>query len=62
MDYHKLLDACDNWLKYAIYLHLLHDPKDSLGEIRKMALADDRIQHFLTFSICTKQYSSAFFV
>ena len=62
MDYNKLLDRSDNWLKYAIHHHLLHEPKATLGEIRKMALADDRIQHFLTFSICTKQYSSAYFV
>jgi hypothetical protein len=48
MDYNKLLDRSDNWLKYAIHHHLLHEPKDTLGEIRKMALADDRIQHFLT--------------
>jgi len=48
MDYKKLLNRSDNWLKYSIHLHLLHEPKDTLEEIRKMALADDRIQHFLT--------------
>lgn len=48
MDYKKLLDRSDNWLKYAILLHLFHKPKDTLGEIRKTALADDRIQNDLS--------------
>lgn len=47
VEYKKLLDRSDNWLKYAILLHLFHEPKDTLGEIRKTALADVRIQNFL---------------
>lgn len=48
MEYKKLLDRSDNWLKYAILLHLFHEPKDTLGEIRKTALADARIQNYLS--------------
>jgi hypothetical protein len=48
MDYKKLLDGSDNWLKYAILLHLFHKPKDTLCEIRKTALADERIQNYLS--------------
>ena len=47
VDYEKLLDRSDDWLKYAILLHLVHAPKDTLDEIRKTALADVRIQNFL---------------
>ncbi len=48
MDYKKLLDHSDNWLKYAILIHLFHEPKDSLVEIRNVALGDDRIQKHLS--------------
>lgn len=48
MDYKKLLDRSDDWLKYAIHLHLCHEPKELLGENRKLALADDRIQNYLS--------------
>ena len=44
MDYQKLLDRSDNWLKYAIHLHLCGEPKDSLTGLRNAALADGRIQ------------------
>lgn len=47
MEYKKLLDRSDNWLKYAILLHLCHEPKDTLVEIRNAALADSRIQNYL---------------
>lgn len=47
MEYKKLLDRSDNWLKYAILLHLFHKPKDTLCEIRKTALTDERIQNYL---------------
>lgn len=48
MNCEKLLDCSDNWLKYAIQLHLCHEPKDTLVEIRDAALADDRIQRYLS--------------
>ena len=47
MEYKKLLDRSDNWLKYAILLHLCHEPKDNLVEIRNAALADNRIKSYL---------------
>ncbi len=47
MDYQKLLDCSDNWLKYAIRLNLCHEPKATLVEIRNAALADNRIQSYL---------------
>lgn len=48
MEYQKLLDRSDDWLKYAIHIHLSHEQKDSLVEIRNAALADDRIQRYLS--------------
>ncbi|MEN6419416.1 MAG: hypothetical protein ABFC73_10905 [Clostridiaceae bacterium] len=48
MNCDKLLDSSDNWIKYAIQLHLCHEPKDTLVEIRYAALADDRIQRYLS--------------
>ena len=48
MDYKKLLDHSDDWLKYAILLHLFHETKETLGEIRKTALMDERIQNYLS--------------
>jgi hypothetical protein len=38
MDYQKLLDRSDDWLKYPIRLHLCHEPKDSLVEIEAIAI------------------------
>ena len=46
-EYRKLLDRSDNWLKYAIHLHLYRKPKDELFEIRQAALTDERIQSCL---------------
>ena len=47
MNYQKLLDMSDDWLKYAIRLNLCQEPKDALIGIRKAALADNRIQSLL---------------
>jgi hypothetical protein len=47
MNYDTLLNLCDNWLKYAIRLHLRREPKDSLVEVKNAALADSRIQNYL---------------
>ncbi|MGI6349542.1 MAG: hypothetical protein GX245_01445 [Eubacteriaceae bacterium] len=47
MNYDTLLNLCDNWLKYAIRLHLCREPKDSLAEVKNAALADSRIQNYL---------------
>ncbi len=47
MDYQKLLEYSDNWLKYAIRLNLQFEPKDNLVELRDAALADSRIQYYL---------------
>lgn len=48
MDCQKLLATGENWLKYAIRLHLCHESKESLAELQKTALSDDRIQRTLT--------------
>lgn len=48
MEYQKLLDYSDEWLKYAVRLNLCHEPRDTLVEIRNAALADNRIQSYLT--------------
>lgn len=48
MDYQNLLDRSENWLKYAIRLHLCHEPKETLLEARREALADHRIKSYLT--------------
>ncbi len=47
MEYQKLLDRSDNWLKYPIYLHLCSTPKGNLVDLRNAALADGRIQSYL---------------
>ena len=44
MDYQKLLDRSDDWLKYSVHLHLCGEPKETLAECRNAALADSRIQ------------------
>lgn len=48
MDYQALLDHSDNWLKYAIQLNLRREPKDALIELKNQALADERIQNYLS--------------
>jgi len=48
MDYQKLLNISDDWLKYAIRLNLGHEPKGNLVEIRNAALADSRIKRYLS--------------
>lgn len=48
MEYQKLLDISDDWLKYAVRLNLCHEPKDTLVVIRNAGLADSRIKRHLT--------------
>ena len=48
MDFQKLLEISDNWLKYSILLNLCKDNKDNLVEIRNAALADSRIKRYLS--------------
>lgn len=48
MECQKLLEISDMWLKYAIRLHLCHEPEEMLVEIRNTALSDHRIQSYLT--------------
>ena len=48
MVYQKLLEISDDWLKYAILLHLCHEHKDNLIDIRNAALADSRIKRYLS--------------
>lgn len=48
MDYQMLLDSSEDWLKYAIRLNLCHESKDALVETRNLALADVRIQRYLS--------------
>lgn len=47
MNHGDLLLLSDEWLKYAVRLHLCREPKEGLAEQRKSALADSRIQGFL---------------
>lgn len=47
MEYQMLLDRSDDWLKYAIHLHLCREPKENLAQLRNAALADSRIQNCL---------------
>jgi len=47
MEYQKLLERSDDWLKYAIHLNLCHEPEDTLVELRNVAMVDSRIQKFL---------------
>lgn len=47
MEYQQLLERSDDWLKYAILIHLGYAPKDTLSELRTRALADERIQRCL---------------
>jgi len=48
MDYQKLLNISDDWLKYAIRLNLGHESRGNLVEIRNAALADSRIKGYLS--------------
>ena len=48
MDYQKLLEISDDWLKYAILLNFCKENKDNLVEIRNAALADSRIKRYLS--------------
>jgi hypothetical protein len=48
MDFQKLLEISDDWLKYAILLNLCKENKDNLVEIRNAALADSRIKRHLS--------------
>ncbi|MGI6315721.1 MAG: hypothetical protein ACOX17_03475 [Christensenellales bacterium] len=48
MNYQKLLEISDDWLKYAIRLNLGHEPEDDLVESRATALADSRIKKYLS--------------
>jgi hypothetical protein len=47
MEYQKLLDRSENWLKYAIHLNLCHEPKENLIDLKNAALDDSRIQNYL---------------
>lgn len=47
MNYQRLLEISDDWLKYAIRLNLGYEPKSELIEIRNAALADERIKKYL---------------
>lgn len=47
MEYQKLLEHSDDWLKYAIHLHLCHDPEDTLVELRNTVLEDSCIQKYI---------------
>jgi len=48
MDYQKLLEISEDWLKYAIRINLGNEPKENLVEIRNAALADERIKSYLS--------------
>lgn len=47
MECQKLLDSSEDWLKYAIRLHLCQESKESLMDLQKAALSEVRIQKFL---------------
>jgi len=47
MDYQKLLDRSEDWLKYAIQVNLYHKPKYELIELRNAVLTDCRIRNHL---------------
>ena len=48
MTYQSLLDRSEDWLKYAIYVHLCHKPKDEIIELWEAALAGERIQNYIS--------------
>ncbi len=47
MEFQKLLDLSDDWLKYAIRFNLCREAEDDLLEIKNAALADRHIQGYL---------------
>ena len=47
MKHQELLNASEDWLKYAIRLNLWHEPKEDLTELRHAAVSNIRIQSFL---------------
>jgi hypothetical protein len=48
MDYNKLLELSDDWLKYAIRRNLKNEPENDLADIRNAAPADSRIKKYLS--------------
>ncbi len=48
MDYQKLLEISDDWLKYAILLNFCKENKDNLVKAKSAALADSRIKRYLS--------------
>lgn len=47
MDFNHLIPISEEWLQYAIRLNVLHEPKDSLKDLRQLALQNDKIQGYL---------------
>ncbi len=47
MEYERLLDMSEDWLKYAIRLNLLHEKKDDLIEQRNQILKCEKVQAYL---------------
>ena len=43
----ELYERCEDWLKYAIQINLLHSPKEDQTELLKSALQDEKIQQAL---------------
>ena len=48
MNYEVLSNHSEDWLKYAIHLNLLHEPKEKLNDFRQSVLNDERIKSILT--------------
>ena len=46
MNYEALLNRSEDWLKYAIHLNLLHEPKEALGDLRLSVLHNEKIKSF----------------
>ena len=47
MTYEKLLDISEDWLKYAVHIHLYGEPKDEMVVLRNAALTSGKIQNYL---------------
>jgi len=47
MKYEALLNRSEDWLKYAVRVNLLHEPKESLNVLRRSVLRDERIKSYL---------------
>jgi hypothetical protein len=47
MTHKKLLDISEDWLKYAVHVHLCGESKDETVEIRNAALTDGKIRKYL---------------